>query len=459
MIYKPNNIFKTIFLLTVVLLGGYSPAQAAMDLSVVPIDGGTTIRFSRGDLNTGVTKEVRVRITSSDNVQYQVFQQLISPLTNERGAMINRPALTASILSGSNGSGTAYVQSFEPINMGQQLLFTSSPNGMSESFTLVYKVDPLYMTDSGSFTGLLQYVLQPVSGGARQSVQTNVFIESNAELTVNAEGSTAKNLVRVDTKFGAPPAVVNVSFNGNSGGAMNVYQEVLTFPVNDLNSDLASGILTMSAQGAQSGDLSFQSVVEIPRNRALIYRSTQSSDSFSIRYALSPDKLAGQRAGHYRGAVRFSFETDRMHKDFDIDLDINIAPLFEIVMDFPRGPVSFTSVLPGSQPQEKEVDVKVNSNLGKPYTVIQKIGQLMANEKGAEIPGKYYTVRQELNEGVKGRAASSDFVPVETGDQVIFYSDSKGSPAEFKVFYRLSPFPGMQPGDYKTAIVYTLGEL
>ena len=68
-----------------------SPAQAAPEFSVVPVDGGNTIRFSRGDLKIGVTKEVRVRITGNDNVRYQVFQQLAAPFTNERGVTITRP--------------------------------------------------------------------------------------------------------------------------------------------------------------------------------------------------------------------------------------------------------------------------------------------------------------------------------------------------------------------------------
>lgn len=454
-----NRLLLSWILIFAFFLFNGKPAQAVMDLSVVPVEGGGTIRFSRTDLRENVTHDVRIRITSNDGVQYQVFQQLVSPLMNERGRTIERPALMASIVPGSGGSGTPYLSTFEPIGHGEQLLYTSSPSGISESFTLVYKVDPQYLTDSGNFSGLLQFTIRPVSGGQRQTVQANVFIESIAELEVKAEGSSGVNLVRVDSKSKTSQAYANLEFSGNLGGAIRVYQEVLIRPVNELNSELESDILKLFFSGGQQGDLVLQGPVDLPRNRTLIYKSSQQSDSFSVGYQLVPEKLTGQRTGSYRGVVRFSFETDQFEKSFDVDLDIKISPLFEIVTSFPQGPISFSGILPGTDPQIKEVNVKVNTNLGKPYTVIQSISQLLANDRGQEIPKTYFTMREELLEGSSGRAATNEFRPVEVGEKVIFYSDERGSPSEFKVFYQLSPFEQMQPGDYRTAILYTLGEL
>lgn len=434
-------------------------AHASLDFSIISVEGTNSIRFSRGDLSSGVTKEVRVRITTSDNVQYQVFQQLVSPFVNQRGVTIDRPILLASILSGSNGSGTAYLSSYEPVNRGEQLLYTSSASGMSESFTIVYNVDSQYLSDSGSFTGLLQYTVRPVSGGQRQTRQTNVFIESNAELMVNAEGSAAKNLVRIDTKENALPGHVTLSFSGNSGKNLAVYMEVLTYPINNLNFELESGILKVASEGAVNGVLSFQNVVDLPRNRVLVYKSTQQSDSFSFRFLLSPDNLARLVAGSYRGMVRFSFETDHDIKSFNIDLDIKVSPLFEIALDFPQGPISFNSIVLGIDSQIKEVDVQVRSNLHRPYAVKQRVSDLLVNEKGQPIPKEYFVFRQEFIDQSAGKLANIDFVPVVPGETSVFYSDVKGSPVKFKVFYRLTPYAGMNAGDYKTAIVYDLVEM
>lgn len=434
-------------------------ANAALDLTIIPLDGGTDIRFNRGDVATDVVRQLRIRVSSSANVQYQVFQQLVSPLTSETGQVINRPALLATINSSSTGAGTAYLSSFEPVSRSQQLIYTSTPDGRSESFTIAYKVDAQNLVDPGSFTGLVQYVVRQVSGPERQTSQLNVFIESTAELSFAAETSTGGRLIRIDSRPLGPEPYVTLSFNGNSGRNLRVYQEVLSYPVNDLYSELNSGILKMVATGAQQGDLSFQDATDLPRGRVLVYKSTQQSDSFSILYRLSPESLAELSAGHYRGVIRFSFETDHSREDFDFDLDLKISPVFEIVTDFPNGPVAFSGLLPGTDPQIKEVRVKVNTNLGKPYTVIQKMGQMLANEKGQQIDKKYFMIRQEMLNESPGRPAATDFVTCETGDTIIFYSDAKGSAAEFTVFYQLSPYPQMHAGDYRTAIVYSLGEL
>ncbi len=434
-------------------------ASANLDFTIVPVDGGTTLRFSRGDVGAGVTKEVRVRITSTDNTQYQVSQQLISPFVNERGVTITRPVLLASILQSSSGSGTLYLSSYEALNRGNQLLYTSSAAGMSESFTLIYKVDTQNLPDSGSFKGLIQYTLRPVSGGQLQTIQTNVFIESNADLKFNAQGSAGPNLVRIDSKKEALPGHIDFSFESNAGKDLKIYAEILTYPINDLNVELELGILKTSYEGARNGELSFQQNVDLPRNRVLIYSSRQQSDSFSALFSLSSDDLAKVSAGSYRGMMRFCFETPEGIKNYDFELDVNIAPFFEIVVDFPQGPIDFSHVIFGGDPQIKEVDVVVRSNLGRPYVVKQKVADVLINEKSQLIPKQYFNVRQELIPKSLGTVASTVFVPVEAGETKIFSSDKVGSPAKFKVYYRLTPFPLIKAGEYKTAIVYDLGEL
>lgn len=434
-------------------------ADADLDFTVLPVDGGSAIRFSRGDLNSDVTKEMRVRVTATGDVQYQVFQQLISPLVNERGITIQRPVLLASILPGSSGSGTVYLSSYEPVSRGEQLLYTSSANGMSESFTIVYKVDTSNLVDSGSFNGLIQYVLRPVSGGERKTVNANVFIESNAQLSIEVEGSGAKNLIRLDSKRDTLPAYVKFTFSGNTSGNLRVYQEFLTYPINDLNSEPESGTLKMYSEGAQNGELLFPSTGDVPRNRVLVYKSSQQSDSFSTRFLIPPDQLPKMSAGNYRGVVRFSFESEHETRNFDLNFEIVVSQLFEISLSFPKGPVDFSRVLPGTPPQIKEIDVEVMSNLRRPYVVNQRVGDLLTNQKGEQIPQKYFVSRQELlNESV-GKVAHQQFSPVEIGESQIFKSDTIGSPTKFKVFYQLSPFDKMNAGDYKTLIILDLAEL
>ena len=58
-----------------------------------------------------------------------------------------------------------------------------------------------------------------------------------------------------------------------------------------------------------------------------------------------------------------------------------------------------------------------------------------------------------------GKLEFPDFAPVPQGDSIIYFSDAQGSPATFKVVYRLSPYAAMQPGDYQAAMVYSLNEI
>ncbi len=458
-----KNIFRHfvfVAVATMIFFSFTTRANATLDFSVVPVNGGTDVRFTRGDLSSNIGKEIRIRVTSSDNVQYQVYQQIISPFTNERGVTLNRPVLEANVSQGSNTAGTTYLPSFEPVNTAEQLLFTSSPSGQSDSFTTIYRVNTALLSDSGSFNGQILYTVRPIGGGQRQSVQTTVFIESNSELTVDLEASSGHNLVRIDTsRESSSPSFVNVSFSGNLGGSVKVYQEVVRYPVDDLNLELASGILSTVSSGGQQGQLSFQSPAEIPRNRELIYKSNQQSDSFSVKFFLTPEKLLLQKAGSYHGLVHYTVETETMQKDFDIDLDISIAPIFEIIMDFPQGPMNFANVLPAQKPALKEVNVIVKTNLGRPYSVIQHLPDLLTNEKGESVPGKYFMYKVQIASDSKAVNSAVDFVPVQKGDKEIFISDLKGSSEEFKVFYQLSPFEGMHAGDYRSAIKYSLGEL
>ena len=99
------------------------------------------------------------------------------------------------------------------------------------------------------------------------------------------------------------------------------------------------------------------------------------------------------------------------------------------------------------------------SSLRKPYQIIQTMPQPMVNDQGREIPAKFFTMRQELVKGDYGRVASDRFVPVDSGDKLLFTSDNSGSPAEIIITYRLTPSLEIPPGNYQTQVFYSLLEL
>src|SRR5262245_21557605 len=133
------NFLKRILLITVIMMaaGASLTAQAALNLSANPVDGGNTLRLGRVDGALEVTKAIKLRISTDDGKQYQVFQRLENSLTNERQNILDSQAINSYAVSGSNASGTLYSQQNEPLRLTDQLLYTSSPDGQSDTLTIV----------------------------------------------------------------------------------------------------------------------------------------------------------------------------------------------------------------------------------------------------------------------------------------------------------------------------------
>ncbi|MCK5601480.1 hypothetical protein KAR91_06420, partial [Candidatus Pacearchaeota archaeon] len=166
-----------------------------------------------------------------------------------------------------------------------------------------------------------------------------------------------------------------------------------------------------------------------------------------------------QKAGTYRGKLKYTIEAGENRHEANIDLEVEADPIFTMDVDLPTGGLSFERLLPSSQPVLREVVVQVKTNLGRPYMVMQNIASPLTNETGVQMPEEYFTMKIELLDGQSGKVMYSDYQPVPGSDHPIFASDNKGSPSSFKVVYRLRPFAGMAAGDYSTAIRFSLGEI
>jgi len=435
-------------------------SDAALSLSVTPVQGGTSLRIGRLVDGQEVNKEVRIRITSSDGKQYQVFQRLSNPLTNERGQALNRDAIKSYSIVGSNSAGSLYLQNIENLSAGDQLLYSSNPAGTGDTFTVVYSFLADRIGASGDFFGKIQYTLRAVGASGHDDVFLNVFLEASGNLKFEVEGSTFKGAVHLDTQSEKNRSgFVRLSFDGNNAQGIKIYQEVEIFPQNELFRELREAALVFVATGNVRGILHQNERSALTRKRTLLYSSNAEEDNFDVQFALEESLLNELKAGNYKGRVRYIVDTDSGQEIYPINLEINIHPIFNLTIDLPPGGVSFTRLFPSSPSQEKEVLVHVFSNLGKPYMVMQSLASALTNEKGVVIKNDYFTMREDLIEGEMGKVAHSDYHAVKDGDSTIFYSDRQGSPASFKVRYRLRSYPEISPGDYTTSIVYSLGEM
>jgi hypothetical protein len=439
-------------------LGNALPAQAALNLSANPADGGNTLRLGRVDGALEVSKAVKLRISTNDGKQYQIFQRLEDSLANERQTILDSQAVNSYAVGGSNASGTLYAQQNEPLRLTDQLIYTSSPDGQSDTVTLVYAVNPERINGSGNFMGRLAYTVRSLNGGGQDQVFLNVYLEASGQLKVEVAGSTIRDGIRLkyNHRSDKNDSVV-VRFSGNAGEELKVYQEMVKFPQDELGRDLDAGALEFSTSGS-GGELYHAAPEAVSYKKILIFKSKDPEGEFHINFNLNADTSA-VKAGTYRGKINFTTVSGSGPQEFPMDVEVSVNPIFEVSVHLPPGGIRFSHILPSDPPQIQEVDVKVNTNLGKPYMVIHSMATTLTTPQGDEIKKDSFTMKMELAGNAAGKITAEDFTPVQVGEAPVFFSDSKGSPAEFKVFYRLHAYPDIKAGDYAAPIVFSLGEM
>ncbi len=433
-------------------------AEARVSLSVQPAVGGTNLRFGKIDPLFEEHQEVRVRITSDEASQYQVFQSMIEPLTNERGQRLDVFALQTYSLPGSNSLGSLYLQQISPMRQVDDLVYSSTRTGQSDSFSLVYALDSSKINAFGRFSGKILYTVRPISEGVQQQVYLDVFVDILENFKIETRASSGKDLVRLTAGERADEeAYFEIAFSGNSGEAISIYEEIDRFPSNELNEEIDRNAFYSVVFGQENSVLSRGQIAPFSRGRS-IYSSQKSSDNVMIYYELDKDVAEKQKAGTYRGQIKYIVERQSGTKIFFLNIEIIIDPVFEVQVQFPEGAPRFDNILPNSPPQIREAVVEVKTNLRKPYILIQKNLSPLANSQGVVFDHEFFDMKIEPLEGV-GKNFLDDFKSVLPKEQSLFSSNAKGEPAKVRIFYRLRPYPGMEAGDYATSIVYSLGEM
>ncbi len=448
-------------LLGVMVLGNVSPAIAEVSISATTIQGSSSLQFGRQDVLDGRQKEVRIRLTSSDGNQYQVFQRMIDPLTSPQGGMQNRDALQFYSVSGSNSSGALYAQMPEYLGRSEQLIYTSSENGSSDRFVLAYIVDRNRITKSGQYYGRIMFSVRPISGGgSEQNIYLDVILDAELDFNFELRGERGRDQIELSNERGSAPAYrVDLSYDGNVG-ELKVYQELLRVPTNNSNGkEIPLRSLTFDSQCNVSSELPYNNTAAMERKRMLIYSANTADDQCVLRYGVDPSFFSSLEAGEYLGQLRYTVSGPQGEKEYVFDLAVYIKPEFEIELGFPEGPMRFNNLFAGGPPQTFSVEVRVNSNIGRPYSVTQELTTPLANERGQRLDPQYFLVSAELLDESTGVVLAPEFEPVKERGEVLFTSDKAGSPAKFRVFYQVRPYAEMEPGDYYTEVRYSLGEM
>jgi len=448
-----------IYVLIMVSMMIMTQVYADLALSVIPYEGGTDLRFERVESGLIDNKEVKLRITSTDSTQYQVFQRMIEPLTNERGVRLPEYAFEAYSVFGSNASGTLYQEDPLALGYADQLLYTSSAAGNSDTMSMIYRIRGDQLNASGNFFGKIIYTLQSIGGSNQATYIFNVYVSSSGEFKAELISSTGSDLLNLNSQTQADNQVfATISFDSNFSQDIRIYQEIISFPVNSEGKELSEDAVRFFVAPNAAGNVYHNTPTYLSRKQQLIYSSGQNNDSFNIYFNLDREILVNQSSGTYKSRIEYSIESQDAYKKLFLDLEVDVEPIFELEVKFPPEGVSFSGIKPNDQPQTKEVIVKVRTNLFRPYIVSQTVDHLLVDSKGEKLDPELFTVKTELIGAEIGEAGFNEFTTVSLGDSVLFFSDNKGVPTEFKVTYKMESNFGVVPGDYSTALSYSLGE-
>lgn len=433
---------------------------SAFDLSVTPYEGTSSLNFGRITPGSSVNKEVKLRILSTQEVQYQLRQQLLDPLVNEKGQQLERTALQFYTLRGSNSQGSLHQDSPFPLSLSEQTIYTSNPQGDSDSFIVVYTVEPQKLNVSGKFSGRILYTLRPISANiSPKTVILNVYLEVETGIKVSLETSSGGNFLRLSS--GSPQrsrGYVKLELSGAGISPLQVYQRLEDFARNEKQEPLPEEVLKFSVSSTQKGKVYYPADSLLERKSILLGESEGRKNTFVINFSLEPQGKS-LKAGLYKTRIYYDIYSEDFQKTFPVDLEIEIKPIFDIeISSSSSNLISFSNLKPNLPPQQREVVVRVKNNLERPYEVVQNVSSLLTNEEGVVIEEKYFQMRIEKPKEEKGEVKIRDFTPVKPGAMRIFSSDDKGSPSEFKIIYRLEVPFNLRAGNYRTNISYSILE-
>lgn len=476
------------FVILALMIGASAVPQncfAAFSLSVQPFGGGYDIRFGRlAASDAKEAKELTISITTTIGKQYRVYQRIESPLRTADGSDIEPNQLKMFTLINSNGKGTLERIEEYPVMLSDTLLYTSNTAGDSDTFKIAYTLTPSTSQVNGSYYGRVMYILRAIDSAQDQVYETlNMYADLSNEGKVEISTDTGSRRIRIasgdiERLSAAQYPRVKISVKGNMGAPYRIYQKL-----NDPQLKSESGAVfdlskvTFESFDAKANTMLNQGDLSYLRSKTLVYSSDDAGTSAEVIIAYKPTKdFAEQKASFYTGSIEYYLEIDRARAPIEpglidaVDLEFEIEPVFGIaafavskegevlkesgallrfgVVDFKRGA------------QESKVRVKINSNLGRPYLVTQKLASPLENEQGDKIPDEQLTFTMRESELTKGKVKFEDEAVFESERDIsIFVSDAAGDSDEFDITYRLKVTPDTHAGDYATQISYSLSEL
>ena len=455
---RPMRVIYSLFIVFMFSIMNILSAEAALNLTVTPYEGGNSLRFGSVDNTSLINKEVRIRVTSTGGIQYRLRQGLINTIVNERGEALKDNVLSFYTVRGSNATGSLYQDTPRALLPRNDIVYTSNRSGNSDSFIIVYSLNGKNLSQSGRFSGRVIYTLESLGNESPKTFIMNIDLNASSSFDVKIESVSGSNRLKIDTSsVAASKDSLRVAVNSEHYGKINIYQE-LDSPITSKDGKmLKEGTLKFSTSDVSSGESYYKSPANVEQKRVLVYTSSGAPESFYINFTVDRDMLGNVAAGIYRGKLIYAIQAQGVDKVIPVDVEIDIRKVFDIKVISKEG-LSFFNLKPNTPPQKRVITIKVKSNMNIPYQVIQKLSNPLVDERGDVIPENLFTMRVDLDKNTKGQTKFSRFSPVKVKDSVIYTSDDNGDSAVFNIIYRLETSFDVLAGDYSTQATYSLSE-
>jgi len=448
---------------------------AEFRIEVAPYQGGTELNFKVVCGSSSLPQELKIKVSTDINKPYVVRQLPLEPPDNGRGNFIDWRNFSFYGLMGSlvsEGPGTFHVASSSPIGNVYSIdrLYTSSSQGKSAEFILVYILNLKEDTPKGIYRGRIKFVLEPQdTSETPQYAFLNILVEVKEKLgetkpKIEIIPVSGLNTIYLNSKKEQKQAFdVEVKINQDFKQKVTLYQILVEeLRAVETGEKLDCEVLNYQLSPVNIGMNEASSLTKFSSGRMNLYTSEsdgKSVESFIITYSLGD--LSKYKAGRYRGKIYYYLESlGKSELVGKLDLEVENEPIFELVISpqEQKSMLEFRNLKPKEPPKQSEVIIEIKSNLGKPYQVSQNVLSELTDKEGNTIPFKYFTITLESLD-TKGSLKIPGKQPVKKGDTILFVSDEKGSPDKFKIIYELSTDPQIKAGDYSTRISYSLLEI
>ena len=436
---------------------------AAASLSVTPLEGGNSLRFGRITSGNTINKQVRIRVTSDLGVKYQVEQRLLEPLRNDRGELLNAEAFDFYTLRGSNLTGSLYQDTPYKVDTFKRILYVSSAAGTGDSFSVIYSANPSKINISGNFFGRILYTFTPLgAGGTQREVILNVYFETEKNFQVSLKTSSqSSRTLRLSPDKDQLKGYLQISTEGSLGGKYEIKQ-VIQEPFKNEKGEVIPLEMVKVSASSNKGQIYASSPTPLAIKPLLIYGSQArgEGDEIVVNFSVNIRDFEELPSGHFKALVLYSVESSgSLIKRLPVDVSLEIKPIFDIeVISDSIGGLYFRNLKSDSGSIEKEIIIKVKTNLNRPYSVVQNLITPLANQSGNIIPLQFFRLKEEKSKDNPGTIIFSQFSPLSLGDTRVFASNSTGDSSEFKIIYSLEVPRDMIGGDYFTGLNYSLVE-